>query len=64
MDGFAVIGRLGRVAVGGGKRRSRSLALFLSGLLIGTSVGLASGAIPSPTGVFTACYDASGALRT
>jgi hypothetical protein len=44
-------------------RRPRSLALFFAGLLVGTTVGLASGAMPPATSVFTACYDASGALK-
>jgi len=44
--------------------RPRSTALFLAGLLIGASVGLASGSIPSSdTGVIYACYDSGGNVK-
>jgi len=37
--------------------RLRSLALFGAGLLLGTSAGIVSGAIPSGSGVYSACFD-------
>src|SRR5690242_1026048 len=40
--------------------RLRPFALFGAGLLIGVTVGVAQAAIPSATGVYTACYDAKG----
>ena len=44
--------------------RPRAAAFFLAGILVGASVGLASGAIPSTgSGVIYACYDNAGNLR-
>ena len=45
-------------------RRGRSLALLLAGGLLGASVGVATGAIPSTGGgVFYACYDSGGSVK-
>jgi hypothetical protein len=45
-------------------RRGRSLALLLAGVLLGASVGIASGAIPATgSGVFYACYDSGGNVK-
>jgi hypothetical protein len=45
-------------------RRGRSLALLLAGALLGASVGVATGAIPtSGSGNFYACYDGGGSVK-
>jgi hypothetical protein len=45
-------------------RRGRPLALLFAGALLGASVGVATGAIPTTgTGVFYACYDGGGTLK-
>ncbi len=43
-------------------QRGRSLALILAGVLLGATVGVVSGAIPTGD-VFYACYDSAGKVR-
>jgi hypothetical protein len=45
-------------------RRGRALALLFAGALLGASVGVATGAIPTTeSGIFYACYDSGGGVK-